>query len=438
MAIKTLLKSILNVNCIKIKNIEFMQSTQSLFIYVDMTNGKKHRCPICNKKCPGYDSTTKSRKWRSLDFGSCKVFIVADVCRICCEEHGVLTESVPWAYHHSNFTKEFEEQIAYLAIHLNKTEVSKIMRIAWNTVGEILSRTRKRLEPDYKVRFKNLRRIGIDETSYRKGHKYVTVVVDHDTNQIVWVHDGHDKETLKLFMEELTQEQREAIELVSGDGARWLKSCVDEYLPNAKFCIDGYHVVSWTIEAMDTLRKELWHQDKANKRNAPKRGRGRPGKDETVIKSNPKFKKSYKYALGKNPENLSKYQADCLYEVKELYPKLFRGYQLKEGLRIIFQLPKGQVKEALDKWLSWARRSQIKPFVELYKKIKRHYDAIIATTEYNLSNARIESMNNKIKVLIRQSYGFRNIENMIDMIMIVCSNLSSKIQLPYQTRIKEA
>lgn len=218
MAIKTLLKSILNVNCIKIKNIEFIQSTQSLFICVETTKGKKYRCPICNKKCPGYDSTTKSRKWRSLDFGSCKVFIVADVCRISCEEHGVLTEAVPWAYHHSNFTKEFEEQIAYLAIHLNKTEVSKIMRIAWNTVGEILSRTRKRLEPDYKIRFKNLKRIGIDETSYRKGHKYVTVVVDHDTNQIVWVHDGHDKETLKLFMEELTQEQREAIELVSGDG----------------------------------------------------------------------------------------------------------------------------------------------------------------------------------------------------------------------------
>lgn len=91
---------------------------------------------------------------------------------------------------------------------------------------------------------------------------------------------------------------------------------------------------------MDTLRKELWHDDKANKRNAPKRSKGRPGKDETVVKTNPKLKKSYKYALGKNPENLSKYQVDCLYEVKELYPKLFRGYQLKEGLRIIFQLPK--------------------------------------------------------------------------------------------------
>lgn len=105
-------------------------------------------------------------------------------------------------------------------MHLNRTEVSKLMRINWRTVGMILSRTKDHLEPDSSIRFKNLRRIGIDETSYRKGHKYITVVVDHDTNQVIWVGKGTGKEVLSSFFALLTQEQRESIELTSADGSR--------------------------------------------------------------------------------------------------------------------------------------------------------------------------------------------------------------------------
>lgn len=118
------------------------------------------------------------------------------------------------------FTREFEQQVAYLALHLNRTEVSKLMRINWRTVGMTLSRTKDRLEPDSSIRFKNLRRIGIDETSYRKGHKYITVVVDHDTNQVIWGGKGTGKEVLSSFFALLTQEQRESIELTSADGSR--------------------------------------------------------------------------------------------------------------------------------------------------------------------------------------------------------------------------
>ena len=112
------------------------------------------------------------------------------------------------------------------------------MRINWRTVGMILSRTKDRLEPDSSIRFKNLRRIGIDETSYRKGHKYITVVVDHDTNQVIWVGKGTGKEVLSSFFALLTQEQREFIELVSADGARWIQSCIEEWLPSCERCID--------------------------------------------------------------------------------------------------------------------------------------------------------------------------------------------------------
>lgn len=220
MNIKKLLKSILNVNCIKIKNVKFDQITSSVFIHVDITKGQKSRCPVCGKKCTGYDSTTQNRSWRSLDFDSCKVYVVYDIKRIQCPEHGIHTEQIPWAYPYSGFTKEFEQQMAYLALYLNKTEVSKLMRINWRTAGSILSRTKNRLEPDSSVRFENLKRIGIDETSYRKGHKYVTIIVDHDTNQVIWVGKGTGKEVLASFFSLLTRKQRESIELVSDDGAK--------------------------------------------------------------------------------------------------------------------------------------------------------------------------------------------------------------------------
>ena len=432
MALKKLLKSILNVNFIKINNIEFDQISSSLHIHVEITKGQRSRCPICGRKCVGYDSISEFRSWRALDFGSCTVYILSDVNRIQCPEHGVHTERVPWAYHHSGFTREFEHQAAYLALHLNRTEVSKLMRINWRTVGTILSRTKDRLEPDSSIRFKNLKRIGIDETSYRKGHKYVTVVVDHDTCQVVWVGKGIGKEVLSSFFALLTREQRESIELVSADGARWIQSCIEEWLPNCERCIDGFHVVQWAVDCMDELRKEVWREAKEGKKEQPKRKRGRSKKWEEVKTTN--YGKGYKYALGKNPENLTEHQRSCLEEIREFYPKMFRGYQLKEGLRKVFQCSKETIEKELKAWLSWACRSKLKPFVELSRKIRRHKEAISATVKHGLSNARIESTNNKIKVLIRKSYGFRNIQNLIDMIMIVCSNLYLEIKLPYQLR----
>ena len=216
-----------------------------------------------------------------MDFGACRVYILSHVNRVQCPVHGIHTEQIPWAYHHSGFTREFEQQVAYLALHLNRTEVSKLMRINWRTVGMILSRTKDRLEPDSSIRFKNLRRIGIDETSYRKGHKYITVVVDHDTNQVIWVGKGTGKEVLSSFFALLTQEQRESIELTSADGARWIQSCIEEWLPNCERWIDGFHVVQWAIECMDERRKEVWREAKQKKR-------GNQKEEEDVLKKEKK------------------------------------------------------------------------------------------------------------------------------------------------------
>ena len=113
-----------------------------------------------------------------------------------------------------------------------------------------------------------LRRIGIDEVSYRKGHRYLTIVVDHDTGNLIWAAPGRDAKTLRRFFRSLRKKGRDSIELVSADAAPWIGSVVREMCPKATLCIDPFHVVAWATKALDTVRRELW-------RKLRKRGRRR-------------------------------------------------------------------------------------------------------------------------------------------------------------------
>jgi len=122
----------------------------------------------------------------------------------------------------------------------------------------------------------------------------------------------------------------------------------------------------------------------------------------------------------KNPENLTKNQQATLGMLIKTDPRLYRAYLLKEGLRLCFHYHSDKAIEELNKWLSWAQRCRIPEFVELGRKIKRHKAAIINSFKHRLTNARIEAINNKIKVTIRMGYGFRNIDNLIALVMLKC------------------
>lgn len=122
----------------------------------------------------------------------------------------------------------------------------------------------------------------------------------------------------------------------------------------------------------------------------------------------------------KNPENLTKNQQAAMEMLIKSDKKLYRAYLLKEGLRLVFRYSYDGATEELDRWLKWAQRCRIKKFVELGKKIKRHKSAILAAIKYGLSNARIEAINNKIKVTIRMGYGYRNIDNLIALVRLKC------------------
>jgi transposase len=281
------------------------------------------------------------------------------------------------------------------------------MRVAWRTVGAIVARVWADVEQVHD-RFANLRRIGIDEISYKKGHRYITVVVDHDSGRLVWAAPGRDKATLRGFFDALGEQRSAQIRQVSADAADWIAAVVAERCPNAVRCADPFHVVAWATEALDEVRRQAWNTARGA---VHRRRAGRAGGDAKRLKH-------ARYALWKNPEDLTENQREKLAWIATTDPRLYRAYLLKEGLRHVFKV-KGQAgKEALDRWISWARRCRIPAFVDLQRRILKHRVAIDAALEHGLSQGLIESTNTKIRLLTRIAFGFGSPQALIALAML--------------------
>jgi transposase len=157
----------------------------AVVVHVRPRKRQAGRCGVCGRKRPGYDRGEGRRRWRALDVGTVTAWLEADAPRVSCPAHGIVVAAVPWARHGSGHTRFFDDQVAWLAAACSKTAVTVLMRISWRTVGNIVQRVcaeqLSRTDP-----LAGLTRIGIDEISCKRGHKYLVVVVDHDSGRLVW------------------------------------------------------------------------------------------------------------------------------------------------------------------------------------------------------------------------------------------------------------
>jgi transposase len=412
--------TLLGVEKTVVEGVDLDEESGFLIASVRPLSKAQDRCGLCRRRCPKYDQGDGRRRWRALDVGTVMVLLEAAAPRVTCRSHGVVVAAVPWARHQSGHTYNFDAQVAWLATQTSKSAITQLMRIAWRTVGSIITRvwddTATTFDP-----FANLTRIGIDEISYKRGHKYLTVVVDHDSGRLVWAAPGRDKATLGKFFDALGEERAAAITHVSADGADWIAAVVDARCPNAVRCADPFHITKWATDALDEVRRAAWNDArKAARTNEATRGRGRPPKDAPPRPDSARATglKNSRYALWKNPEDLTEKQQAKLAWIVQTDPKLGRAYYLKEGLRTVFKLPYDNAVEALDKWISWAQRCRIPAFVRLQKSIVKHRTSILASIEHGLSNGRIESMNTKIRLITRIAFGFKSPQALIALAML--------------------
>jgi transposase len=299
---------------------------------------ERDRCGVCRRRSPGYDLGDGRRRWRALDLGTTFAFVEADAPRVSCRRHGVVVCAVPWARHDSRFTRSFEDQVCWLAVNCSKTAVAELMRVAWRTVGTILERVAAEAQREVDL-LDGLRRLGIDETSHRKGQRYLTVVVDHHTGRLVWAAPGRDRKTVLAFFDALGEERCKQIELISADMATWISGPIAERCPDAVRCVDPFHVVMLATDALDDVRREVWNE-------ARRQGNLELARDL----------KGARFAVWKNPENLTDRQAAKLATIQKTNARLYRAYLLKEQLRQIYRLPAATAERLLDRWLAWARR----------------------------------------------------------------------------------
>lgn len=366
---------------------------------------ERDRCGLCRRRSPGFDMGEGRRRWRALDLGTTRAFVEAQAPRVTCRRHGVVVCAVPWARHDARFTRAFEDQTAWLAVNCSKTAVAQLMRVAWRTVGGICERVCDEAQRDVDL-LAGLRRIGIDEISHRKGQRYLTVVVDHDTGRLVWAAAGRDRKTVERFLDELGEERCKQLELVSADMAAWVAGPIAERCPNAELCLDPFHIVMLATDALDEIRREVWNE-------------ARRAGDIALARD----LKGARFALWKNPENLTGRQRGKLSRVQHTNRRLYRAYLLKEQLRQIYRLPADAATRLLDQGIAWARRCRLTPFVKLAKTITAQRAGIVAAIEHGLSNARVEAINTQIRLITRRAFGFHSPDALIALAMLSLAGL---------------
>ena len=370
---------------------------------------RRHRCP-CGRGASGYDRSV--RRWRHLDLAASKLWLEAEIWRVDCRACGrVRTEVLPWARPGARFSRDLEAVIAWLAQRTDKTSICRLLRVSWEAVQAVVMRVVADHLDD--SRLDGVFNLGVDEISYKRGHQYLTVVADHDTGRVLHVAEGRSHAALNSFFEALGPERCSQVQAISMDMAVvWRQPCVD-HIPQAAMCFDPFHVVRLANLALDAVYKAMGRQH----------GTGTGDRNW----------RRTRYALRAGAEKLEDHHRAALNELRRSRYALWRAWDLKERLRSLYRhVPASDARSYLRAWCRSAERSRLRPFINLARQIRKHFDGIVNAVEHRLSNSRLEGINAKIRLINRRGYGHPKAEHLAAMIHLCLGGIT--IPLPTETR----
>ncbi len=419
MRVTTAFKRLLRLDDVNVVDVKFLAR---VIVVTVVLRRRRLICPHCGWKTSArYDTRDRPSRWRHLDLGVWHVEIRASLRRLRGPTHGVVVEAVPFARPGAHLTRDFDDLLAWLATKMDKTAIARLCRVSWRTVGRACERV-VASELDAK-RLDGLFRIGVDEISWRKHHRYLTLVVDHDRACVVWGAAGRDAKTLDEFFDELGPTRSAQLEAVSMDlGPAYVKSVTAPgHAPQAIVCADPFHLVKLVGDALDDVRRQLWQ----DLRRLP---------DDRYAKA---FKGS-RWALLKNPEDLTDTQAAQLASIRRTRGGIWRAYEMKEQFRAIFDgdLDATQAIEMLDRWCARARRSRLAPFTKVARTMRDRRQLIVNALEHRISNGRVEGTNTKVRLLIRRAYGFHSADAALALVMLACGPIT--LTLPHEQPAAQA
>ena len=417
MRVTTAFNKLLALNATFVQAVNFDPSQISVTVRLAR---RRLRCPHCNYATMSvYDRRPKPSKWRHLDVCGQPLILACSLRRLRCPTHGVTTEQVPFARPGARVTHDFENLVVWCVTSMDRTAATVLCRVAWRTVNKIIERVVP-TTPDLS-RLEGLVHIGVDEISWKRGHKYLTLVIDHDTGDVIWGAKGRTAVTLEAFFEQLGPDKTAELEAISMDfGAPYAKA-VREKAPAAAICLDPFHAVAMATKALDETRRDLVAEMKK------------------VDPETAKVFKATRYVLLHNPENLTDTQAAQLRKIKRGGRGIWRAYQLKEALRSIYAdhtLSFDDSRWLLDRWISRAQRSQLPQFIKLAKTLRARFDEVTNAWFYGITNARNEGTHSAIRAIFARAHGFHTAEAALSIINLCCG--PTPIPGPHPTQVQAA
>lgn len=381
--------------------VEMKQDVGEVHVTVALPKGERWVCPECLVAAPIHDH--QERTWRHLDTCQFKTFVHARVPRLNCPTHGIKQLRVAWAESGSRFTALFEALAIDWLRQASVKAVAQQMRITWDEADGIMGRAvqrglaRRTLEaPRY---------AGVDETSFQKRHKYVTVVSDLERGCVLHVADDRDQAALDEFWTRLTAEQREGVEAVAMDMWEPYVRSTQAHLPGAeeKIVFDKFHVAQHLGKAVDEVRRQ--------------EHRARMAEGDPILTGT-------KYDWLRNPEGRSWSQARAFNLLREIVTRVGRAWALKETAMALWEMRyPGAADRNFAAWYRWARRSRLEPMRRVAAMIKRHWANIRTYFEHRITNAGAESMNARIQRVKSRACGFRNRDRFRNAIYFHCGGL---------------
>jgi len=412
MTSRKLITKLFKLKGLKVTDICFKSRDKEIHLLV-----KPHkngcRCPECGRRGKIKHMAKEARTWRDVCICGWKVFFNYYPKEILCPTHGRVQEQIPWADAYARITYRLEYLLLVYSQLMTQKAAAELLHIARSTFSDVLHRTIERVRDGHRIR--GLRCIGIDEVSYRRGRRYVTIVYDLERSCVLWVGKGKGRDTIDQFFNEvLSDYQREQIQWACCDMSETYIGAIQEHCPNAKLVLDRFHIAKAFNEAVDEVRKEQWRNATGDERKALK---------------------GIRWILFRHSSARTEEDKRILETLRKSNRRIYRASILKDEFELFWNYKAPwAARRFLKRWSTTALKSRLEPICKFVRTIRKHSEDIITFVESRLTNATAEGLNRVIRMVKNRASGFRSVQAFIDLIYLTVGDVDIPAQIPARFR----
>ncbi len=405
------IKKLLKFKELKVVDFAFVGTFRLDVLVKPLKNGCC--CPICGRRCKIVRTLPESRWWRDIPIAGRLVWLQYSPREILCPTHGRRQEIIPWAREYGRATYRFEYLMLRYCQMMPQKEAATLLHTSTSTLSDLLHRCITATRDGHKIQ--GLKRIGIDEISYAKGHKYATLVYDLDRSCVVWVGSGKGRETIdRFFNEVLSDSQKAQIQLACCDMSQAYIGAIEDHCPDATLVLDRFHIVKALNDAVDDVRKEQWRTASAQDR---------------------KMLKGLRWLLYRHSSTRSRKDTQTLRALDKANRRIYRAWQLKDEFEQFWEYKAPwAAARFIQRWMTSALRSRLEPLRKFVRTLRNHYNGVLAFVGSRLTNAIAEGLNRIVKIVKNRASGFRTLDAFSDMIFLTVGDVDIPAQIPTHFR----